>query len=152
MSDRQKQLELIAAFLREQSTLALATVDAQGEADIAPLFYLADEDLSLFWLSSGSSVHSENLKRTPRAAATVYRQTNDWKQICGVQMRGTVARIAEPTQRKAKIQRYCERFQLGLIFRVAIRQSILYAFRPDFFRYIDNSKHFGYQFEVFGDR
>jgi hypothetical protein len=31
MSDRQKQLETIAALLREQNTLALSTADKQGQ-------------------------------------------------------------------------------------------------------------------------
>jgi uncharacterized protein YhbP (UPF0306 family) len=148
MSDRARKLELIAALLREESTLALATTDVRGEACIAPLFYVSDENLSLFWLSAASSLHSENLERTPRAAATVYRHTNNWKEIRGVQMRGPVSAITEPDQRRALIKTYCERFQLGAVFKVAISQSILYVLRPDFYRYTDNSRAFKHKFEL----
>jgi uncharacterized protein YhbP (UPF0306 family) len=148
MNGTAKQMERIAALLRQESTLALATVDAQGEPCIAPLFYIADEHLALFWLSSPSSLHSRNIVRAPKASATVSRHAERWKDIRGVQMRGTVAVVTEPSRRKALIKLYCERFQLGSVFRLVIGRSRLYEFRPTFFRYLDNSKRFGYTFEV----
>lgn len=148
MSDRAKRLEQIATLLREESTLALATADEHGEACIAPLFYICDENLCLYWLSPADSLHGENLKRTPRAAATVYRHAESWKDIRGVQIRGNVSTITETSQRRALIKTYCERFQLGPVFALAISQSMLYVLRPDFFRYIDNSRAFKHKFEI----
>jgi uncharacterized protein YhbP (UPF0306 family) len=148
MSDTSKRLKRIAALLRSESTLALATVDECGESCVAPLFYLVDETLSLFWFSSPRSVHSLNLKRTPRASAAVFRHAESWKGIRGVQMRGSVAVIAEPSRRAALIEAYCERFHLGVAFRLAIGRCKLYELRPDFFRYIDNSSGFGRKFEL----
>ncbi|MDR3775527.1 MAG: pyridoxamine 5'-phosphate oxidase family protein [Terracidiphilus sp.] len=148
MSGTAKQMEMIAALLRQETTLALATADAHGDPCIAPLFYLAGADLSLYWLSSPSSLHSRNLEREPNAAATVYRHAEKWKDICGVQIRGSVTVITDPSRRKALIKLYCERFQLSSIFRLAIGRSRLYEFSPAFFRYLDNSKRFGYTFEV----
>ncbi len=63
MKGTAKQLELIAALLREETTLSLATSDANCEACVAPLFYIADKELSLYWLSSGNSLHSLNLEK-----------------------------------------------------------------------------------------
>jgi hypothetical protein len=148
MKEATKQLELIGALLREETTLSLATNSENGEASVAPLFYIADEELSLYWLSSESSLHSLNLKRNPRAAATVYRSAKSWREICGVQLRGTVSRVTEPERRAALVKAYCERFKLGRVFRLAIRQSGLYSLRPEFFRYIDNARGFGYKFEL----
>lgn len=143
-----EDLETIAAFLREQSTLALATTDEQGQPCVAPLYYIVDEDLTLFWLSSEASLHSENLKRAPSAAATIYRQSENWREIRGVQLRGTVTVIADPKRRRALIKTYCQRFQLGAVFKAAISQCSLYALRPVFFRSIDNSGVFGHKFEI----
>jgi hypothetical protein len=148
MSGRRKELEMIAALLREENTLALATVDEQGQACVAPLFYIADEDLTLFWLSSESSLHSRNLKREPMAAATVYRHTDHWKEICGVQLRGSVSVISDPERRRALVEAYCERFLLGLLFKAAISQCDLYSLRPVFIRSIDNSSVFGQKIEI----
>ena len=148
MSAMEKQRELVAALLRAQSTLALSTVDAEKAVSAAPLFYIAEEDLTLYWLSSTASEHSVNLLREPRAAVAIYRDTDNWKKIRGVQMRGVVAEVVDPAHRKRVIERYCERFQLGTVFRLAISQSALYAFRPAWIRYIDNARHFGYKFEI----
>jgi uncharacterized protein YhbP (UPF0306 family) len=148
MNRTQEQLERIAALLGGETTLALATTGEDGQPSVAPLFYIADQELTIYWLSSAGSLHSRNLFRTPRAAATVYRRAESWKEICGVQMRGSVAAITDPERRSALLKMYCERFKLGAIFRVAIRRSTLYAFEPDFFRTIDNAKAFGSKFEL----
>jgi uncharacterized protein YhbP (UPF0306 family) len=63
-------------------------------------------------------------------------------------MRGRVSEITEPERRGALIRAYCERFKLGRVFRLAIRQSALYAFQPESFRYIDNARGFGFKFEL----
>jgi uncharacterized protein YhbP (UPF0306 family) len=148
MGDRRKELETIAALLREESTLALATTDEQGQPCVAPLYYIADEELTLFWLSSRTSLHGRNLKRAPMAAATIYRHTENWKEIRGVQLRGPVIVVADKERRRALIAAYCERFQLGVLFKTAIGQCTLYALRPVYFRYIDNSRVFGHKFEI----
>jgi uncharacterized protein YhbP (UPF0306 family) len=148
MGDRRKELETIAALLREESTLALATTDEQGQPCVAPLFYIADEELTLFWLSSRTSLHSRNLKRAPMAAAAIYRHTENWKEIRGVQLRGPVTVVTGKERRRALIAAYCERFQLGVLFKTAISRCSLYALRPVFFRYIDNSRVFGHKFEI----
>jgi uncharacterized protein YhbP (UPF0306 family) len=146
--DRIEQLKVLRALLREENTLALATVDGLGHASVAPLFYLVDDDLSLYWLSSPSSLHSQNLKTTHQAAATVYRHTESWKDIRGVQMRGLVRIITDRKRRRILIKGYSERFDLGALFVGAISRCSLYEFRPGFFRFIDNSKGFGHKFEL----
>ena len=143
-----KQLELVTALLHNQSTLALATSRADGSPCLAPLFYLPGEDLRLYWFSSPSSEHARNLKRDPSAAVSIFRPTDQWKQICGVQMRGIVTVISNRTRRKAISQAYTDRFQLGALFHTALSRSRLYEFQPSWLRYIDNSKHFGDKFEL----
>jgi uncharacterized protein YhbP (UPF0306 family) len=143
-----KQLGLVAALLREQTALTLATTGEGGEACVAPLFYIADENLLLYWLSSETSLHSLNLARSPRVAASVCRSAATWKEIRGVQMRGSASKVTEPIRRARLIDTYCRRFKLGRVFRLAIRQSALYIFQPEFFRYIDNARVFGSKFEL----
>jgi hypothetical protein len=148
MKEPRKQLELIAALLSEETTLSLATAGEQSEACVAPLFYIVDKELSLYWLSSENSLHSQNIERAPRAAATVYCATENWKEIRGVQLRGTVSKVTDPVRRAALIKVYCERFKIGRVLRLAIRQSALYAFQPEFLRSIDNARGFGFKFEL----
>jgi len=106
MQDTQRKLAAISSLLGEQTTLSLATTDEAGQACIAPLFYIADKELSLYWLSSRESLHSRNLLRNPRAAATIYRNTDRWREIRGIQMGGAVSEVTDPECRSAIIQDY----------------------------------------------
>jgi hypothetical protein len=143
-----KRTQQVAAFLKSQSTLSLATTAGDGSPQVAPLFYLADDDLRLYWLSSASSQHSRSLKRNPAAAVCVYSPTEQWKEIRGVQMRGAVSVITARSRRSEIVQAYCSRFHLEPLFQDAIARSRLYCFQPEWVRYLDNSKRFGYKFEL----
>jgi uncharacterized protein YhbP (UPF0306 family) len=142
-----KNTQLVARLLQTQSTLALATTSADGTPQIAPVFYLAGDALRLYWFSSATSRHSRNLKRNPAAAVTVYRPTQHWREIRGVQMRGTVSVVSDPARRDAIAAAYSQRFQLGTAFRAVQARSRLYEFQPVWIRHLDNSIRFGYKFE-----
>jgi uncharacterized protein YhbP (UPF0306 family) len=148
MKKIEEKLKLVSALLSEETTLTLATTNEAGEAAATPLFYLADEELRIYWLSSSKSWHSLNLLHKAEAAISVYRPAVNWKEICGVQMRGRVGTVTEPARREAVLKSYCERFKLGRVFSLAIGQSALYGFEAEWIRYIDNARRFGYKFEL----
>jgi len=141
-------MERIAELVKSQSTLALATCSAGGAPRSAPLFYLADDDLRLYWFSSSASEHSRNLRKNPLAAVTIYRPAEKWREIRGVQMRGTVSLVADRLRRAAITSAYAERFHLGRALRAMMSRSSLFVFRPAWARYIDNGKRLGYRFET----
>jgi uncharacterized protein YhbP (UPF0306 family) len=143
----QEARQLASALLEEQSTLALATVSEDGAPHVTPLFYLPGEGLSLYWFSSPRSRHSRNLGSNPKASVTVYRPTDAWREICGVQMQGVASVLTGRTARAEIQERYTARFRLGATFRAALRASRLYVFRPDRVRYLDNGKGFGFKAE-----
>jgi uncharacterized protein YhbP (UPF0306 family) len=145
------RLQTVARFLKSQSTLTLSTATAGGTPCAAPLFYLAAGGLRVYWLSAASSEHSRNLERNPRAAVSVYRPAEEWKKIRGVQMRGTVSAVSEPARREEIVGVYRRRFRLSRALEPAILRSTLYCFAPEWVRYLDNSRRFGYQFEFFPD-
>lgn len=140
-------IEIVGRLLKGQSTLALASTGADGLPQVAPLFYLCGDDLRLYWFSSTSSEHSKNVERDSAAAVTVYVPTDQWQEIRGVQMRGTVSVVVDDERRGAIQKEYTERFQLGTLFEVLIARTTLYEFLPAWVRYIDNSKHVGYKVE-----
>ncbi|MGD0548562.1 MAG: pyridoxamine 5'-phosphate oxidase family protein [Terracidiphilus sp.] len=148
MEATRKQIKLVAKLLREETTLSLASIGADGAPSAAPLFYIVDEDLSLYWLSSEGSQHSRNLLGRADAAATIHCNAKSWQEIRGVQMRGEVSKVTDPQRRTRIVKAYGERFKLGRVFRLAIRGSALYVLQPNFFRYIDNSNGFGGNFEL----
>lgn len=139
---------MVAELLRAENTMALATAGRDGRVSVAPLYYIADDDLNFYWLSSARSEHGKNMQRCTQAAATVYRHSERWKQIRGVQMRGEVKQVETAALRAGVLEDYCEKFKLGAALRLAARQSAMYSMRPHWFRYIDNARRFGYRFEL----
>jgi hypothetical protein len=146
--NRARDLDAIFRLLRSQSTLALSTVGDDGAPHTTPLFYLAEPEFQLFWFSSPSSRHSRNLAKDGRAAVAVYRSTEDWRKICGVQMQGKAEKILDRTLRRRITHDYSMRFGLGSLFRVAMARNALYLFRPCWIRYLDNRRRFGFKFEI----
>ena len=148
MKPNPARLALVARFLEGQSIMALATTGPGGSPSVAPLFYLPGDALSLYWFSSSSSRHSRNLKENPEAAVSVYDSTWEWKEIRGVQMRGAASAVTDRQCRLLAAEAYTERFRLRGLFEAAISRSTLYCFVPAWVRYIDNSRRFGYKFEI----
>jgi uncharacterized protein YhbP (UPF0306 family) len=141
------RLRLVTELLRSQSTMTLSTCDDAGWPQATPLFYYAGDDLELYWFSSMRSAHSKHVVREPRVAVTVFRPTEHWQEICGVQMRGEAMEVSGP-KRRAITALYCERFQLGAVFGLTITRSRLFGFQPSWIRYLDNAKGLGFKFEV----
>jgi uncharacterized protein len=139
----QDALELV----RSAHTLALSTTGEDGAPRIAPLFYIADEHLRLYWFSEPRSEHSRNLKRDPRAGVTVFRETSRWQEIRGAQLRGRVAVVGRRALRKAMGEEFSRRFGLGVAFYAVMARCRLYCFEPEWVRVIDNSRGFGFKSE-----
>jgi uncharacterized protein YhbP (UPF0306 family) len=142
-------LEQVTAFLASQSTLTLATVSDDGNPHATPLFYLLSGGFELYWLSSASSLHSLNLARNREASAAVYCATECWEQIRGVQMQGAAQLVNEPLERESVLVQYIRRFHLGVSFQSVIQESCLYKFIPCQVTCVDNSKGFGYKYDIF---
>ena len=141
-------MKAIGRLLRSQSTLVLSSSDAAGQPHATPLFYLTGDDFELYWLSSRSSIHRSNIATNPLGSAAIYAATERWREIRGVQMRGSVSRITERTRRREILKHYRERFQLSDLFRAVMARSSLYVFQPRWIRYIDNTRRFGFKFEI----
>lgn len=139
------ELNVVRVFLDAQSTLALATVDADGSPQVAPLFYVSDEALNLYWLSSATSRHSINLDTQSRVAATVYPDVWDWKDIRGLQIEGTASAVEDRALRGEILVRYNQKFDLPPGFEAVIADSGLYALKPTWMRWLNNSAGFGYK-------
>ncbi len=84
----------LSVFLAAHTTMALATVGAQGRPAVAALFYAHDEALRLYYLSSPNAQHSLNIQNHPEAAAAIYADGQDWREIRGVQLRGYARQVS----------------------------------------------------------
>jgi uncharacterized protein YhbP (UPF0306 family) len=142
------ELQTIRAFLEAQSTLALATIDANGNPQVAPLFYVSDDALNLYWLSSADSRHSINLMAREQVAATIYPAAWHWTEIRGLQIEGTAHLINDDTLRQDIVARYSRKFDLPSGFETIITGSELFVLKPAWVRWLDNSVRFGHKSEI----
>jgi uncharacterized protein YhbP (UPF0306 family) len=138
----------IAGFLASHSTLTLATLSAAGDLMAASLFYVADDELRLYWVSGTSSRHSRNLAHHARVAVTIHGQTWTWIEIAGVQMEGeAVVLPAGPAWTEAW-ERYRAKFPFVDDFQAEVSRSNCYVLTPRWVRLIDNRRGFGHKVEL----
>jgi hypothetical protein len=140
--------QVVRAFLEANSTLALATVNASGQPECAPVYFVSDDTLNLYWLSSVTSRHSVNLAARPAVAATVYPAVWGWEDICGLQIEGAAQPVRDDRVREQILILYLRKFQLPEALDAAITSSTLYVLRPAWIRWLDNSVSFGYKAEL----
>lgn len=160
----------IATFLATCRTASLATVDPGGSPCNANVQYaggLSGRPFDLLWLSSPSSEHSRNIEpvippegddgltagpQDPRAidaAVTIYGHLDDPESIHGVQMRGA-ARGMPLDLKSPEARAYAGKYPFVLEprFEPILASQRLYRFRPNWLRWIDNRRGFGWRIEV----
>jgi len=138
----------ITAFLAAHSTLTLATLGPDHRPLAASLFYAADPELRLYWLSAASSRHSQNLAENPAVAVTVHTETWSWTTIAGVQMEGQAARVAAGEAWQAAWRLYQAKFPFVVELEAEASKSEFYVFTPNWMRLVDNGRGFGHKSEI----
>ena len=139
IDDDQIEIEIadeVRSVLATTSTLVLATADTEGIVSSAPLFFVFDPELRLYWLSSADSRHSRNLALRPQAAVSVYPAVWNWTEIRGAQLEGTGSPVADAGERDRVVGEYIARFHLPAELSGAIAKSTLYRFVPAWIRYV----------------
>ncbi len=139
----------LTEFMAGQSTLVLATTGEQdGRPQATPLFFAADEEFNLYWVSSPDSRHSTNIADWDVAEAAIFVQTWDWTGIKGVQLAGTASVVAGDDERARALGVYKSKFPfVNDRFETLIEDSMFYVLRPNWIRWLDNERHFGYKQE-----
>ncbi len=135
------------ADLLQLSTLTLATCSLEGIPHAAPLYFAADKELACYFFSKADSLHSRHILENPRASAAIYLEAFDWREIRGLQMRGTVSLVTDNLLRQKGMALYREKFPFVSHLTVVLAQNQLYVFQPEWVRYINNRKKLGYKEE-----
>lgn len=143
----------LKAFLQSESVLTLSVNDDQGPWT-APVLYVADEDLNLYFLSASSTRHIASLPEDGRIGASIYSDyKGDWLGICGVQMEGDISQL-DKADRVAAAARYFQRFPevKALIdnpandqekrIGAAFAKSHFFRVTPTYLRFINNADGF----------
>jgi len=148
----------VETFLAVCRTASLATVGSGGLPHNANVQFAhgggaADGGgpFDLWWVSSPASDHSKDLAARAYAAVTVYAHADAPDQIRGVQARGRVQPPLCPGDAgyAAALRRYVAKYPFagGPPFNAAVARQGLYRFCPDWIRWIDNRRGFGWKVE-----
>jgi uncharacterized protein YhbP (UPF0306 family) len=149
MSVSSDSLSQVRAFVAEQHTLTLSTLGPDGQPQAADVYYAESADLNLYFVSIPGSRHAANIGRDPRVAATIHADSARWRDIRGVQLEGTCARLGG-AERAAAYARYTAKFPFVLADAAlarALQQVGMYRMVPHWLRWIDNSLGLGHNQE-----
>ena len=137
------------SYLERHTVMTLATSGAQG-VWAAAVFY-ANEQFDLYFLSAGHTRHGQDLRLSPRAAATIQENYTDWPAIQGIQLEGDVDQLAGE-ERALAIALYQRKYPFLAAADPAIQTELAkinwYRLRPKRLYFVDNSLGFGHRDEI----
>jgi len=149
--------EKVSAFLAAQTTLSLATTNADGAPHVCDVFFAHDENLAIYFLSDPKTRHLQNLQRDARVSATVHATTRGWEQIRGVQIAGEARRVDE-TERARAYELYARKYPFvkqwlpsaDMLGRALAKLGVIEMHKivPRWMRWIDNGEGFGHKEEI----
>lgn len=153
MSEEKTLRERVGEMMGRLTTMTLATTGPGGEPHAAAVYFAADRDGSLVFLSAKTTVHGENLLRDPQVAATIHDEHQEWEKLRGIQLRGTAAPVpAVRVPRAAAV--YAAKFAFAALeggtggaLANALSKTTFWSLRPTWLRLIDNSRGFGFKEE-----
>ena len=139
-------------YLQQHHVVSLATSGSDGPW-AAAVFYVSD-GLTLYFLSSPTSRHCQNIAQDPHVAGTIQEDYADWAEIKGVQLEGMATNISGEDEARAR-RLYGEKYPLvGVISQApsaiveALARVRWYRLVPQHVYFIDNSAGFGHRDEL----
>ncbi len=142
-------------LIQTQRTLILATADPHPWS--APVYYVY-RGQRFYFFSSADSRHVTAGLASERCAASIFRDSDDWREIEGLQMDGKLQRISLGGESLGVFAAYVEKFPTVRDFFVNAAfdfghftqrfRTQLYAFVPQRVFYLNNQAGFGTRREI----
>jgi uncharacterized protein YhbP (UPF0306 family) len=137
------------AYVAGHHVMTLATHGPLG-LWAAAVFY-AHDGFRLVFLSAGHTRHAQNIAASPRVAATIQDDYDEWQAIQGVQLEGEV-RLLSGRKRSAAIAMYADRFRFlsspTAAIEAALQRVSWYSLEPERLYFVDNTQGFGHRDEI----
>lgn len=138
----------IAAFLAQQRTASLATVDGESNPHAANVQFVHDDRFDFYFVSSANSAHVRHIALRPQVALTIYAHEDAPDQIHGLQIHGICGELHGDWREQA-LWIYAEKYPFVLTppFLVLVERQSFFRIRPTWMRWIDNRRAFGWKEE-----
>jgi uncharacterized protein len=142
-----EQRSIIISFLTAHSTMALATVTA-AIPQVTPVFYVSDDAMNLYWLSSPDSRHGANIAQNGNAAVTIFEPVWQWKDFRGLQIEGVVSLVTDERIREQLLTLYLRKFTRLPDLDSPAAVTTMFVLAPKWLRWIDYGVRLGFKTEV----
>ncbi len=129
------------------SAMTLATSASDGKPHAAPVYFVYDAAMRLYFFSETKSAHSQHIAKNPQAAAAIYPVCEGWKDIKGLQLRGEVHLVASEIEWDSAWEQYQVKFPFVRALKMVMVRNQMYVFIPNWIRLVDNSQGFGFKEE-----
>jgi uncharacterized protein YhbP (UPF0306 family) len=146
---------LAARLIATQRTMTIATADPKPWA--APVYYLA-RDGRFFFFSNSESRHVTEAIATSSCAASIYRDSDDWREIEGLQMDGEIQAVPIDNDATEIFRAYVDKFPsvrsffadeaIDLSLFLGRFRSKMFGFTPRRLYYLNNQAGLGSRKEI----
>lgn len=109
--------KLIVGYLKEAKLMQLATA-VDNQPWVASVWFAADENLNIYWISSTTRRHSDEVSKNQKVAAGIVLPHTPQDTARGIQLQG----IAEPLTNKEEIEKAISLFENRIFTREKIQQ------------------------------
>ena len=82
-------------FLQKSKYMCLGTCDMEGNVWTAPITYVADDEMNIYFHSALDSIHIEHIKENPEVSFSIYDSDQMLKDIDGIQGKGVVGQLED---------------------------------------------------------
>jgi uncharacterized protein YhbP (UPF0306 family) len=152
-------LEYPFSDLLEHTTMTLATSSLEGNPHAAPVYFVAlpvlAEDakesnhapFQFYFFSEVDSQHSRDIDQRGIAAGAIHAESQDWREIRGLQMVGKVRLIPKGPAWQSAWEGYKHKFPFVSALKLIVARNALYVLTPTWMRLVDNRIRFGFKQE-----
>jgi uncharacterized pyridoxamine 5'-phosphate oxidase family protein len=122
----------LRTYLKDTArTMQLATV-RDGRPRVCTVWFVADEDMNLYWLSYPSREHSKDIAKDSNVAAAIVVKADE--PTVGLQIVGSAGVVNDIQLIENVMERYQKKYQKGgrfiKNFRAGINEHQLYCLKP----------------------
>ncbi|MDJ0924192.1 MAG: pyridoxamine 5'-phosphate oxidase family protein [Acidimicrobiia bacterium] len=139
------------AYLADHHVMTLATNGPAGPW-AAAVFYV-NRGFDLVFLSAPDTRHASDLAANPNTAAAIHEDYEDWPEIKGIQIEGSVRRL-RGSERIDAVAHYAKKYPIvrpgaaPAVVRAALARVGWYELTATRCFFVDNSQGFGHRDEI----
>ncbi len=138
--------ERIGAFLDAHNIMVFATAD-EGGPWAAPLCYVRDAELRIYFFSDPSTRHCRALLQCRNVAGSIQEEASRWEEFTGLQFSG-IASAVEESEREKVFRLYAAKFPFVTTLGSHAGPHRFFRITPRWFRLMSNRQWLGWKEEM----